>query len=207
MRQMMISEFGDWLGTQTNKHGRPFQEDTILAYCNAALALSTWLEEVGLEVDFTGCDTAVLNRFFRSYHSSHSQGGTNTKQRNLRHLFTWLEGAYGHPHPYTSGLVRFAPVKGRPSTLSADFIRDLLSVMGSGKARDFQNARLRPSQHDPQAPPCRYGSLRPRSRTPPISFSSPFPLTCPAPASLAPRPYTACRRGPARRACGPMALR
>ena len=141
MRQMMISEFGDWLRTQTNKQHRPFQEETILAYSNAALALSMWMEEVGLEVDFTACDTAVLNRFFRAFYESHSQGGTNTKQRNLRHLFTWLEATYGHPHPYTSALVRFAPVKGRPSTLSGDFIRDLLEVTGGGKARDFWNAR------------------------------------------------------------------
>jgi hypothetical protein len=110
MRQMMISEFADWLRTQTSKH-RPFQEETILAYSNAALALSTWMDHVGLEADFTGCDTAVLNRFFRSFYDTHSQGGTNTKQRNLRHLFTWLESAYGHPHPYTPALVRFAPVK------------------------------------------------------------------------------------------------
>jgi hypothetical protein len=113
MRQMVISEFGDWLRTQTNKQHRPFQEETILAYTNAALALSGWMAEVGLEADFTGCNTEVLNKFFRAYHSSHSQGGTNTKQRNLHHLFTWLESSYGHPHPYTSGLVRFAPVQGR----------------------------------------------------------------------------------------------
>jgi integrase/recombinase XerD len=141
MRQMMISEFADWLRPQTNKQHRPFQEETILAYCNAAAALSTWMAEVGLEADFTGCDTAVLNKFFRSLYETHTQGGTNTKQRNLRHLFTWLAGAYGHPHPYTSALVRYAPVKGRPSTLSGDFIRDLLTVTGSGKARDFWNAR------------------------------------------------------------------
>ena len=141
MRQMMISEFAAWLGTQTNKQHRPFQEETIVAYCRAASALSTWLDEVDLKVDFTGCDTAVLNRFFRAYHSAHSQGGTNTKQRNLRHLFTWLEGAYGHPHPYTSALVRFAPVKGRPSTLSGDFIQDLLAATGGGKSRDFRDAR------------------------------------------------------------------
>jgi site-specific recombinase XerD len=141
MRQMMISEFAGWLRTQTNKQRRPFQEETILAYCSAALALSAWLSEVGLEADFTGCDTAVLSQFFRAYYSSHSQGGTNTKQRNLRHLFTWLEGAHGHPHPYTPALVRFAPVKGRPSTLSGGFITDLLEVSGGGEARDFRNAR------------------------------------------------------------------
>jgi hypothetical protein len=32
-----------------------------------------------------------LNRFFRDYNATHTLGGTNTKQRNLRHLFTWLE--------------------------------------------------------------------------------------------------------------------
>jgi site-specific recombinase XerD len=141
MRQMMISEFGEWLRTQTNKQHRPFQEETILAYTNAAIALSAWMEEVDLEVDFTGCDTAVLNRFFRAFNESHSQGGTNTKQRNLRHLFTWPEGAHGHPHPYTAALVRYAPVQGRPSTLSGDFIQDLLKVTGGGKARDFRGAR------------------------------------------------------------------
>ena len=86
----MISEVAEWLRTQTNRQRRPFQAETILAYCDAAVALSAWMRSEGLEVDFTGCDTAVLNRFFRAYFGSHSQGGTNTKQRNLRHLFTWL---------------------------------------------------------------------------------------------------------------------
>jgi len=58
------------------------------------------MTEMEIEEDFTACDTAALNRFFADYLSSHGQ--TGTKQRNLRHLFTWLEAAYGHPHPYTS---------------------------------------------------------------------------------------------------------
>ena len=143
MRQMMVSEFGEWLRTQTNRHGRPFQPETISAYRDAAVALSAWMTSAGLEADFAGCDTAVLNRFFRWYRDSHSQGGVNTKQRNLRHLFTWLSAEYGHPHPYTDALVRYAPVKTRPSTLAAEFIRDLLEVTGGGRARDFENARDR----------------------------------------------------------------
>jgi integrase/recombinase XerD len=137
----MISEYGEWLRTQTNRHGRPFQQETIWAYRDAAVALSSWMTSAGLEADFTDCDTATLNRFFRGYLASHSQGGTNTKQRNLRHLFSWLAVEYGHPHPYTDGLVRYAPVKVRPSTLAADFIRDLLSVSGGGRARTFDDAR------------------------------------------------------------------
>lgn len=46
-----------------------------------------------------------------------------------------------HPSPYTAKLSRYAEVKGRPTTLSADFIDDLLQVTGGGKARDFEAAR------------------------------------------------------------------
>ena len=83
----------------------------------------------------------VLNRFFRDYHGAHGQGGPNTKQRNLRHLFTWLEIEYDHPHPYTDDLNRYAPVKTRPSTLSTEFIKDLLEVTGNGRGRSFGDVR------------------------------------------------------------------
>jgi len=39
--------------------------------------------------------------------TARTRGGTNTKQRNLRHLFTWLEATYDHPHPCTDELSRF----------------------------------------------------------------------------------------------------
>jgi hypothetical protein len=71
----MISEYGEWLRSRTNRHGRPFQQETISAYRDAAVALSWWMTSAGVEADFTGCDTAVLNRFFRGYLASHSQGG------------------------------------------------------------------------------------------------------------------------------------
>ena len=88
---MMISEFGQWLRSRTNQEKRPFHEETIAAYAKAARALAAWMTASKIEGDFTACDTAVLNRFFRDYHAAHTRGGTNTKQRNLRHLFTWLE--------------------------------------------------------------------------------------------------------------------
>ena len=53
-RQVMLSEYGEWLRTQTNRHGRPFQPETILAYRDAAVALSSWMTSAGLEADFTG---------------------------------------------------------------------------------------------------------------------------------------------------------
>ena len=99
------------------------------------------MSEQDIDGDFTACDTGALNRFFAHYLASHGQGGTNTRQRNLRHLFTWLEETYGHPHPWTSELQRYAPAKKRPSTLAQEFIADLLEVTGGGRARRFEDVR------------------------------------------------------------------
>ncbi len=95
LRRMQMSQFTAWLRSRTNKHHRPFQADTVAAYADAARALSEWMAGQGIDGDFTACDAAVLNRFFADYLASHGQGGTNTRQRNLRHLFTWLEETSG----------------------------------------------------------------------------------------------------------------
>jgi len=141
LRRMQISEFSGWLRTRTNKHHRPFQADTIAAYADAARALDAWMREQDIDADFTACDTGTLNRFFAAYLASHGQGGTNTRQRNLRHLFTWLEESYGHPHPWTAALHRYAPAQKRPSTLAQEFIHDLLELTGGGRGRRFEDVR------------------------------------------------------------------
>jgi integrase/recombinase XerD len=141
LRRLMISEFRDWLRSRTNRNGRPFQADTVSAYADAAIALDTWMTAEDVDGDFTVCDTKMLNRFFAAYHDAHGQGGTNTKQRNLRHLFSWLEREHDHPHPYTDDLQRYTPAKTRPSTLAGQFITDLLEVTGNGRARGFEDAR------------------------------------------------------------------
>jgi site-specific recombinase XerD len=43
--------------------------------------------------------------------------------------------------PWTSELVRYGPVKSRPSTLAEEFIRDLLEITGGGKATRFVDVR------------------------------------------------------------------
>jgi integrase/recombinase XerD len=115
---LMISEYRDWLRSRTSRDGRPFQAETVSAYADAAIALDAWMTAEPIEDDFTVCGTAMLNRFFAAYFASHGQGGTNTKQRNLRHLFTWLQREHDHPHPYTDELQRYAPARTRPSTLA-----------------------------------------------------------------------------------------
>jgi hypothetical protein len=96
LRRLMISEFRDWLRSRTNRNGRPFQADTISAYADAAIALDAWISAEGIEADFTACDTKALDRFSAGYFTAHGQGGTNTKRRNLRHLFSWLERENDH---------------------------------------------------------------------------------------------------------------
>jgi hypothetical protein len=86
LRRLMISEYRDWLRSRTNRHGRLFQGDTVSAYADAAIALDAWMTREKIGADFTACGTAILNRFFAAYFAGHGQGGTNTKQRNLRHL-------------------------------------------------------------------------------------------------------------------------
>ena len=72
---MQISEFSAWLRTQTNKHKRPFQEETIRGYAETARALDSWMAEEDIDGDFTVCSVEVLNRFFAAYRNAHSQGG------------------------------------------------------------------------------------------------------------------------------------
>jgi integrase/recombinase XerD len=142
LRQMQVSEFAKWLRTQTNKHKRPFQEQTIHGYSEAAYVLDRWMESRGIDGDFTACDVPMLNEFFADYHAGHGQGGTNNRQRNLHHLFKWLALRCKHPDPWASpDLVRYGPVKSRPSTLASEFIRDVLQVTGGGRATSFIDIR------------------------------------------------------------------
>lgn len=95
-----------------------------------------------IEEDFTGCDVEVLNRFFASYRNAHTQNGTNTRQRNLHHIFKWLSVSYSHPDPWLSPeLVRYGPETSRPATLGTEFIHDLLAITGDGKASSFMDIR------------------------------------------------------------------
>jgi integrase/recombinase XerD len=142
LRKMKISEFSQWLGTQTNKWKRPFQAGAIRDYTDAARVLHRWMSEQGIDADFTACDTEILNRFFAWYRQTHSQGGTNTRQRNLHHLFKWLARKVGTPDPWADpDLVRYSPSEVSPATLHQECISDLLKVTGDGRATDPEDIR------------------------------------------------------------------
>lgn len=151
-RTDMLAEFTLFLRTSTNRSGRPYQERTVQTYRDAVIALDSWMTRKRIAGDFTACNVSTLNDFFRWYWTTYDKpqgsgytGGTNTKQRNLRHLFTWLEQEYEHPHPYKDGsLKRYgAPEQGKPKTLSSDFVADMLKATGSGspRVRDFERLR------------------------------------------------------------------
>ncbi|WP_251015178.1 site-specific integrase [Streptomyces sp. ISL-99] len=151
-RESMIEEFADVLRAKTNRNGRPYAPRTIGAYRDAAIALHHWMTKERIYDGFTGCDVDTLNRFFRWYQRTHDRkqhesftGGTNTKQRNLRHLFTWLAEEYDHPHPWDDKKFQrySAPQDATPKTLSDDFIKDVLKVTegGSPRVRDFERTR------------------------------------------------------------------
>jgi len=59
----------------------PLQDETIRGYAETARALGLWMTEQEVDDDFTACDVKMLNEFFSAYRNSHSQGGTNTRQR------------------------------------------------------------------------------------------------------------------------------
>jgi hypothetical protein len=99
-RQLMTDEFVLHLRSHTNRHGIHYSDGTLHAYRAAVTALDTWMTREAVDGDFTACEAGMLNRFFADYLREHTQGGVNTKQRNLRHFFTWLEKEYGHRHPY-----------------------------------------------------------------------------------------------------------
>ena len=103
--------------------------------------LHRWTTAGKTDGDFTAAGTALLNRYIRDYYLHHGQGGTHTAQRNLIQLLNFPEHERGSATPYTDAPNRYAPVKGRPKTLSGEFTGDLLEVTGGGPARDFETAR------------------------------------------------------------------
>lgn len=150
MRAATLREFEAFLRTTTNNRGRPYAPRTVEAYTQASRVLSRWMSREGMHGDFTEIDTPTLNRFFRDYWREHDAqhddgytGGTCVTQRNLRALFKWLAEELDVPDPWRDPKFRryAAPKVGKPKTLSEDFIADVLTVTGNGRAKDFETVR------------------------------------------------------------------
>ena len=71
-RQVMISEYGEWLRSQTNRHGRPFQPETISAY-RTVVAEAARFPELG-EVFYANGACRLLDRLERFFATAMESG-------------------------------------------------------------------------------------------------------------------------------------
>ena len=127
------------LRASTNRRGQPYSERTVGAYSDAVASLNRHLTETGFAGDFTEVDAEVLNGYFAAYLRAHGQGGTVTKQGNLRPFCAWLAYEFDSPDPYTDrALNRYARIIEPPPVLDEQIITALLSVT---KGKDYEAIR------------------------------------------------------------------
>jgi integrase/recombinase XerD len=139
-RDRQLRYFESHLRIATSKHHKPYSEKSIRAYLESARQLDRWLTEQDHRGGFDTVDADILNRFFRAYLEGHSQGGTNTRQRNIMNLFNWLVAEeYMARSPYEDK--RFARYRAdvkAPDVLDDALISALLKVTSG---RDYESVR------------------------------------------------------------------
>jgi len=128
--------------TVAGLHPNPMR---VFAYLDAATSLGTYLTKTGFAGDFAAVDTETLNRYFATYHETHHQGGTVTKQGNLRVFCRWLAEESDSADPYIDpALNRYTRPVEPPPLLDADLISGLLRVTAGRDARSLRdNAIIR----------------------------------------------------------------
>lgn len=139
--------YGAFLRYTTNRKGKPYAEKTITSYVDAVNSLDRYLVSTGFGRGFEFVDAAVLNAYFRHYFDANSQGGTNTRQRDLTVFFRWVAEEFDVPNPYDGKAVnRYSPAKTVIPVLTPEVITALLKVTADPKdyacARDHAIIRL-----------------------------------------------------------------
>jgi integrase/recombinase XerD len=138
VRDTQRAFFESHLRASTNRHGRPYSERSVGAYRDAVISLDRYLTEIDFPRCFDAVTVETLNGYLTSYHRAHSQGGTNTKQRNLAVFFAWVADD-GTPNPYDDKtLNRYAPSDTASPVLPDELIAALLEVTAWG---DYESRR------------------------------------------------------------------
>jgi len=138
VRDTQRAFFESHLRASTNRHGRPYSERSVGAYRDAVISLDRYLTEIDFPRCFDAVTVETLNGYLTSYHRAHSQGGTNTKQRNLAVFFAWVADD-GTPNPYDDKtLNRYAPGDTASPVLPDELIAALLEVTAGG---DYESRR------------------------------------------------------------------
>jgi integrase len=87
----------------------------------------------------TRVESSVATQRLDTRSRAHSQGGTNTKQRNLAVFLHWLAEEYGTCNPYDDkALHRYAPGDTESPILPVELIRALLRVT---EGPDYESRR------------------------------------------------------------------
>lgn len=141
------------LRASTNRRGQPYSERTIGAYEDAVTSLDRHLAVIGFVGDYTDLTAEVLNTYFSAYRAAHGQGGTVTKQGNLRPFCTWLAEEFDLPDPYTDrALNRYAWIAEPPPVLAEQIVTDLLAVTKGKSLEDIRDTCDHPGAADRHAP-------------------------------------------------------
>jgi site-specific recombinase XerD len=138
-REIQRTLYVNHLRTTLSNRGKKYSPDTISAYNTAVLSLAMYLTDLGFKLGFEAVGYEELNGYLGAYRESNDQGGTVTKQSNLRMFFAWLvdeyevQNAYQHPkrHMYRRDEVA-------PEVLPEELIKDLLKVTSG---RSFEDLR------------------------------------------------------------------
>lgn len=142
LRADQLEEFKVYLRATTNSRGYPFDEKTIMAYRDAILAFDKWLTENGFDGGFEAIGVLHYNSFMNAYLSTHTLGGTVTKQGNLRPFLRYIAEEYDVPNLWDDKKRnKYARKDEAPPVMTDTLIEDMLTVTGGGKAKSFADKR------------------------------------------------------------------
>lgn len=126
-REQQRSFYEMCLRAVTNRRNKPYEEDTIRAYLDAVISLEAFLARAEFPAGYQALGVDDINAYLADYRARNGQGGTVTKQSNLRVFFAWLareyqvDNAYLHPDRN-----RYARGEDPPPVLADELITALL---------------------------------------------------------------------------------
>jgi site-specific recombinase XerD len=126
-REQQRAFYEMYLRAVTNRRHKPYEEDTIRAYLDAVISLEAYLARTDFPGEYQELGVGEVNAYLADYRGRNGQGGTVTKQSNLRVFFAWLAREYQidnvYLHPDRN---RYARQEEPPPILADDLIAALL---------------------------------------------------------------------------------
>lgn len=139
-RATTLTHYRMHLETVPNRRGLPYSKETIGAYVDAVKSLNVYLTEQNFAQGFEAVDVSHLNGYLVWYRSRNDQGGTVTKQGNLRPFFAWVADSFDIPNVYLDKRRNvYKRTAGAPPTLPQECIEDLLRVTSGRTFMDLRD--------------------------------------------------------------------